>query len=596
MNKVRILPPEIASKIAAGEVVERPASVVKELLENALDAEADTITIELEQAGKTLIRIQDNGSGIAEDDMAKIFNRHATSKIASLEDLFDIHSLGFRGEALYSIAAVADIILKSKPPRQSSGWELHLRGGNKMDQRPSVMGPGTHIEVKELFFNTPARRKFLKSNTSEMNQILDIIVPYTLKLPAVRFLLQHQDRTLIDVKPTQNHKDRMAEILHLDAKHILENHEEIPDRDLKVTMFLGDINIIRSRRDMQFIFVNGRPVQNKSISYHMNNVFRLIMAPDQFPFFVVFIDLPAPLVDANIHPTKREVKIKDEQALCHFLRRMCEATLMTQGQTKEVRSPLILDNTPSQESLVDKALKGSHPFESQTDPDSFKQTESAGVHHAPTEQYSFPQADALMPSAHLLTPRQDASLASKLSKSRYIGSFVNKFLLFECDRSLLIIDQHAAQERITFEHFIIQMQKGRVEVQHLLSPYLIKVTSQEQLCWEEAKDRLDTIGFASTQFDAETLAVHTYPVLLKDPHKAFQDILAGGDVIRCDHETIARRACRASIMAGDPLDLKEAESLRQQLINCQDPFTCPHGRPTVIELKEDFLNKQFLRT
>lgn len=595
MNNVRILPPEIVSKIAAGEVIERPASVIKELVENSLDAGTDSLEIHLGQAGKTLIQIRDTGCGIAPQDMERIFLRHSTSKIQSISDLYDIHSLGFRGEALYSIAAVSDVVLRSRIKGQDSGWEIHERGGKKLKLKPCAMNIGTEIEVKELFFNTPARRKFLKSNITETNQILNIVIPYALLDPSLRILLTQDGKTLLDLKPAADYKTRIAETFHWDAGHLLETRHELPEQGIAAHLILGDMNILRSRRDMQFIFVNGRPVQNKAISFHLNNVYRLVLPQGQFPFFSVMVRVPASEVDANIHPTKREVKIRDEQSLCALLREQCQNALMTSGQAKqaeEKRAPA------SGDLAVYRAMAGASVLDTDMEDSSshlFDRVQTSFEPQPATEQYSFPETPLTYEQEALLHQKQ-TSLQGKLSKAVYVGRFLNKYVLFESGFSLLVIDQHAAQERITFEQLILQMQKGKMEIQHLLSPGLLRLTPREILIWEEAKAALEKFGFTTTLFDKETVAVHTYPVLLKDPVKAVRDILSGDNPARCDHETLARRACRASVMAGDVMNAEKAEGQRLALMKCRDPFTCPHGRPTLIEMSENYLDKQFLRT
>lgn len=597
MTKVHILPPDIISKIAAGEVIDRPASVVKELLENALDAGSSGIELHLEEAGRTLIHIKDTGHGIEPDDIETVFQRHSTSKIRSVDDLFNIHSLGFRGEALYSIAAVSDVTLRSRAHGQDSGWEIHMRGGGKKDLRPAPMAVGTDIQIKELFFNTPARRKFLKTNTTELNQILNLFIPYTLLYPEKRFLLTHQGKTLLDLAPSKNPLERFAATLNLDEHHIFEVRHAVPEAGIALRLVLGDINIVRARRDLQFIFVNNRPVLHKGISFHMNEVYRLILPPGRSPFFAVFADVPPGDIDVNVHPTKREVKVKDEHALVSLLRHVCEQALMSSGGPREAGAAG--GQTPPDTSFVDKSLPGKKIYTSSVEElipsEVFEKPPAFGAQPAPTEQYAFPKKEYFSMAGETLFGQKQDNLQGKLSQARFIGIFLNKFLLFGTEKSLLIIDQHAAQERITFELLIQQMEKGKMEVQHLLSPYLLKLSPQEFLIWNEMQEKLTEMGFETTQFDNETVAVHTYPALLKQPDKAVRDILAGGDAARCDHETLARRACRASIMAGDPLNQKQAEYQREQLMRCRDPFTCPHGRPTVIEVKESFLDKQFMR-
>lgn len=582
MSKVNILPESIVSKIAAGEVIERPASVIKELVENALDAKATSIEVRLKDAGKTSIIVKDNGQGIAHDDLENIFHRHATSKIASVDDLYEIHSLGFRGEALYSIAAISDTVLRSKTKDQDSGWEIHMRAGKQLQLKPCTMADsGTEIEIKELFFNTPARRKFLKTNTTEINQVLNTFTPYTLLHNNVRFRLSHQDRELIDLPATDSISQRVASALRLEEENIMETRQELPQTDSFVNVLLGDINIKRTRRDMQYIFVNGRPVQNKSIAYHMNQVYRLLMPGDEFPFFAVYIQIPAQDVDVNIHPTKREVKIKDERGLCSLIRSVCEQKLMTAGKIKMVKETAII----SEDAVITRKVHRqplSDTFEN-ISPSEIIET----ADKATSDDYAFAQQQTFMDTG--------TNLQKKLENARFIGSFINKFLLFESGNDLLLVDQHAAAERITYEQLMRQMEKSQIEVQNLLSPILIKLTAQEMNTWEEAKDTLESMGLSSSQFDNETIAVHTHPQLLKDPEKAVRHILVGEKVPKSDFATMARRACRSSIMAGDRLNPEKAEFLREQLLQCGDPFTCPHGRPTVVEMSEAFLDKQFLR-
>ncbi len=588
LSKVKILPEDIVSKIAAGEVIERPASVVKELIENSIDARATAIDIHLKDAGKTLIEIKDNGTGIEKEDLEKIFYRHATSKIKTIDDLYAILSLGFRGEALYSIASVADIVLQTKTKNMDTGWEIHLRGGKRLNLKPcSTSSVGTRIQINELFFNTPARKKFLKTDAAEIQQVLNLFIPYTLLYPQIQFVLKHQGKTLVDLKSASNLKDRIADSLNLEKKYLIEIKQNLGKDNASFHVMLGDINIKRARRDLQFIFVNGRPVQNKNISYHINQIYRLIMPEEFAPFFAVFITLPAEDVDNNVHPTKREVKIKNEQKLCLFLRRICEEALMRQGTLKTV---------DSQQSAVDSGLRTVDNLIKNDQKDIFE-----AAYNTTASDYAYPQnfqkelQEFFIPKDNFLNQNAQ-SLQKKLENANFIGAFIDKYLLFASGTSLLVVDQHAAAERITYEQLIRQMEKGQVEVQHLLAPVLVKLTVQEMLAWEESQDQFEKVGLSSSKFDKETIAVHTHPQLLKDTESAVRTLLVGDNIARADFQSVARRACRSSIMAGDKLSKEQAEFQREQLLQCLDPFTCPHGRPTVVELTESFLNKQFLRT
>ena len=559
MTKVSILSPDVIAKIAAGEAVERPASVVKELLENAIDAGAMSIEIHLKDAGKEFIHIKDNGSGIAPGDLEKIFQRHATSKIAAIEDLEKLHSMGFRGEALYSIAAVSDVTLCSRVS-QEDGWQIHIRGGIRQNLEPVALShAGTDIKITELFFNTPARRKFLKNNASELNQILNIVLPYTLIYPDKRFVLTHAGRTLLDLRGAPSRLDRAAAALNVNMNHFLETDQEFVEEKIRVRMILGNINIQRPRRDMQFIFINNRPVESKNLSFNLNDVYKLILPPGVYGSFIVDIALDPANVDVNIHPTKREVRIKDEARIISLLRRMAEYQLMQKGQAKELTL-----STPG----VDKVREGGLPAD-------------------------FTQND--IPLDFQLFGHEN-TLRSKFARGRFAGSFLQKFLLFEADESLLIVDQHAAQERIMFEKFKDQIESSKVESQPLLTPLLLKLTPQEKIAWEELQEKLAAAGIETTQFDDDTIAVQTQPLLLKNIKAVVLDLLSGGEAPRMDHLTLARRACKASIVAGDKLDSTQALHQRKQLLECKDPFICPHGRPTLIEVTQDFLDRQFLRT
>lgn len=588
MATITILPDHLISKIAAGEVIERPASVIKECVENSLDAGATSIEIHLKDAGKSLIHIKDNGTGISQNDLEKLFFRHATSKIKNEDDLSHINSLGFRGEALYSIGAISDVTLKSKTLNQSEGWEIHVRGTQRLSLKPAATTlNGTEIEIKELFFNTPARKKFLKSNTTEINQILNILIPYTLLHYKTRFLLTHQGSPLIDLPTDENLTKRIAQALHIEEKYILEKKYPKDQNDMAIQIVLGDINIKRARRDLQFLFINGRPVQHKNISFHLNQVYRLIMPPTDYPFFYVDILIPPNDVDVNVHPTKREVKLKDEQHLCMLLRNITEEILMKNGQIKEAASSFSPAHTFKNTTIRIKENKTDslEPWEGQSE-----KSRNNNIPHSPSisEQLFF------IPEANFHRKNKE-NLQSRLQNAKFIGGFLNKYLLFEENHSLLLIDQHAAAERVNYEKFLNQIRKGQIEVQHLLTPITLKLTPQEFLTFEEIKDTLEKIGFSNNQWDATSIAIHSHPIFIKNIERAIRNLLAERSVEKYDMDAIARRACRSSVMTGDKLQDPEAEKLKQQLIECFDPFTCPHGRPTVVELTEDFLDKQFLR-
>jgi DNA mismatch repair protein MutL len=573
MTNVNILPPDVIAKIAAGEAVDRPASVVKELLENAIDAGATSIEINLKDAGRELIHIKDNGSGIARADLEKIFQRHATSKISAIEDLEKLHSMGFRGEALYSIAAVSDVTLTTRNS-QNDGWQIHIRAGVRQKLEPAAMAQaGTDIKIAELFFNTPARRKFLKNNASELHQILNIVIPYTLIYPQIRFALTHAGKSLLDLRPAPSNIDRAAAALNVKMDQLLETDQEFVEDKIRVKMILGNINIQRPRRDLQFIFINDRPVESKNLGFNLNDVYKLILPPGVYGAFIVNIALDPANVDVNIHPTKREVRIKDEAMLIRIIRRMTEYQLMQKGTPKHMS---MQDGLPAGQLIFAPGQ-----LQARFNPTTSSTPEVVEVQEMPLDFQLF---------------GEDNTLRSKFTRARFVGSFLQKFLIFEADESLLIVDQHAAQERIMFEKFKDQIDNAAIESQPLLTPLLIKLTPQEKIIWEELQDKLTDAGIETTQFDDDTIAVQTQPLLLKNIENVVRTLLAGADAPRMDHAALARRACKASIVAGDKLDISQADHQRKLLLECKDPFICPHGRPTLIEVTQDFLDRQFLRT
>ncbi len=583
MGNVHVLPPEIVSKIAAGEVIERPASVVKELLENSLDAGTDSVDLSVKNAGKTHIKLRDNGSGINREDLEKLFLRHATSKIKELDDLYRIHSLGFRGEALYSIAAISDITLRSRTKKQDSGWELHVRGGKKLSLKPSGFPSGTDVEVNELFFNTPARKKFMKTNATELNRIIDVFIPYALLYPDIRFSLTHNDSPIFNLPAGKDRIKRAAETLNLETKHIIESEKEFPDEQLRVHLILGDMNIQRSSKDAQFIFINSRPVQSRSISFHLNQIYRLILPEGANPFFMVHLHLPPEDVDVNVHPAKREVKIKNESALIAILRRLCEETLMSFGKAKLAQETIFsapqIQNLYSRSPGTRTARLPSAAGEAAQKPYLHR------MHESPSFDFT-----GVSPA-----PFQHKALKEKLSAGRFLGTFSNKYLILETPDSLLVIDQHAAHERVNYEKFKKQVEQGRIEIEQLIAPVVIGLNRQEMITWEETKASLETLGLSTTALDKETIALHAHPRLITRPETAVRNLLAGQDSPSCDMDTLIRRACRRSVMFGDRIHKEQAEFIREELLKCKDPFTCPHGRPTVVEIPENYLSRQFLR-
>ncbi|NLE64493.1 MAG: DNA mismatch repair endonuclease MutL [Elusimicrobia bacterium] len=592
MAKVQVLSTEVISRIAAGEVVDRPSSVVKELMENALDAGATRVEILLRSGGKTLIRVRDNGSGIAREDLDQLFTRHATSKIRSADDLEALISFGFRGEALYSIAAVSEVTVRTRTAEGDEGWELHLKGGRRERISPAaISGPGTEISVGEIFFNTPARKKFLKSDSSELDAVLQVFLPYALKYPERHFVLVHNDRTIYDLAPDPSFGERAARTLKLERSAVLEETFSLPGRAEVCRCVLGDINIQRPRRDIQYLFVNGRPVQHRNLSFHLNDVYRMIMPEGVHPFFVLFLQLPPEDVDVNIHPQKREVRIRGEAEIFGALRSAVERALMTRGTPRQIAETSLFPFGPSGASTIE-GIPGERII---FGPGAVDPSERRDL-PVPGERPGFFTQETRGDMPEVPSASLGVSVCERLERLRFLGTFASKYHLFEEGEGLIVVDQHAAQERILFERFLDQAARGEVEVQHLLIPQLVKLPPGDMLRWEACHAELEALGLLTARLDEETVSVNAIPGILKGPEALLRAVVADGQGARFDREAFARRACRASVMAGDRMSAAEAVHQMQALAACRDPMTCPHGRPVFIEIKTSFLDRQFFRT
>lgn len=593
MSKLQTLTPDIVEKIVDGEVISRPASVIKELLENSIDADAGQIAIELENAGKSQIRIIDNGHGIEKDDLESIFARYTTSKIQSMNDLLSINSFGFRGEALYNVAKVSDVIVKTKTDLSETGWGIHMRGSQRIDLSPcSFSKTGTEITINDLFFNTPDRKKTLEGEKNEIDYILNTITPYTLLFPQCSFTLKHHKKKLLEVKSTEYVKKRIAQTLKLKEKHLRELIHMDEKKRILFHIVVEDIKVRKNRDNSQFIFINNRPVTNKNISHHINQAFRLLKSKTASNFFAIYLTVPTEEIDVNIEPSKREVKIKNESDICLTLRGLAEQ-LLTKSKTfslgKEKKAPYDLHEEINK-SLNEYQLK---PQENKQHTQDAGKDSSAFVrgNHIPTNEENHHDV------GHKdLFEKQDESLENKMKIAKLIGLFANKYILYESGKSLLLVDQHLAAERITYEKLISQMEAGNIEIQPLLSPIVVNVNAQELCVWEQSVEKLDEIGFATTQWSAQSIAIHSHPNLLKDPEHALKHLLVGESIKTSNHDSLARRACRASILSEDILKKEKIQSVKDELLSCLDPFTCPHGKPTVVEMTESSFDKHFLRS
>jgi DNA mismatch repair protein MutL len=577
-----ILSDEIASQIAAGEVVERPASVVKELLENSIDSGALHISISVEGAGKHLIEVADNGIGIAEDELPLAVARHATSKLSSSEDLFRIATLGFRGEALASIGSVSRMTITSRPKDVEMGSMLQVDGG-KLDSQKKVGVPaGTVIRVEDLFYNVPARLKFLKTDRTERRQIDTLVTRYALAYPQIRFILQHDGRRFLQTSGNGNSREVLATLYGPDiAKKMIEVIAQ--DDHLKVNGFTSAISLSRSNRKEIIFFINGRPVQDIALTTSLIQAYHTMLMVGRYPMAVIFLEMPPEMVDVNVHPTKAEVRFRDREQVFRSVGSAVRRALLAHTPVPEVN--------PFGSQLRWSPTWGNRRSSQEIDPAwEMDGTKSERVLESETRD----------PSA--INGNQRSLPDVNVPLLRLVGQVALTYLIAEGPDGLYLIDQHAAHERILFERLMSQ-RKDSILSQVLLEPITVDLPPTSAQLLEEQLPVLGKLGFQVEIFGRGMFLVRAVPTLLTglDPAAALQVLVEDfeEDETPLSEEIEAKiigRVCkRAAIKAGQTLSSEEQTALLRDLEACQSPRTCPHGRPTMIHLSVDLLERQFGR-
>ncbi|GAB4470764.1 MAG: DNA mismatch repair endonuclease MutL [Anaerolineales bacterium] len=564
---IEILPPDVASQIAAGEVVERPASVVKELIENALDAQATQIVVRCLAAGKRLIEVSDNGEGITEEDLPLAVLRHATSKIRSAQDLERIRTLGFRGEALASIGSISRLTITSRVKAQAVGYRLIVEGGSFPQVQPIGAATGTSVLVEDLFFNVPARRKFLKSDATERRQIDAVVTEYSLAFPQVQFKLFQEGRLSFVSSGNGNRREVLTALLGVEeANQLIEvSYEEM---GIRISGFVSPVGLTRSNRRELHFYVNQRPIQDKSLTSAVLQAYRTLLMVGRFPLAWLFLELEAESVDVNVHPTKAEVRFADPgrifSAVQHAVRR---ALVITSSITPTSNFPVWqppfdeIQNQP-----VEPEMKGESPSVSQL---------------RAVELPAFDQSVPLL---------------------RWIGQVANTYLIAEGPDGLYLIDQHAAHERVLFEKFLRQTSEA-VTSQKLLQPSLLTLGPDQARLLEEQIPILNRLGFEIVAFGLNTYQVRAVPAIFAGVdggvavRATIEDFEENEEPLQRETEKrlIARICKRVAVKAGQSLSVDEQKALLKELENCQSPRTCPHGRPTLIHISVDLLERQFGR-
>jgi len=615
MPRIRVLPESVANKIAAGEVIERPASVVKELVENALDAEATQIDIAVEEGGKRLIRVSDNGAGMDAEDLALAFASHATSKLASAEDLFAIQTLGFRGEALASVGAVAQGRMVSRPRGAASGAEVSVNGGVIGQVRACGAPEGTTVEVRNLFFNVPARRKFLKSATTEIGHIAEVVTRMALCYPSVRFHLSHNDRPVLALAPVKEPLERIGALFGEEVSGALVRVGRSVV-GLEISAYIAPPKDARLNAKLQYIFLNGRYIRDRFIFAAISQAYQGFLMQGRFPVVFLFLKMDAALVDVNVHPTKIEVRFRNSNEVFQEVRdaiagglkglaapvrpRATPAKPAARSTEPPQTMPVFkgLDETPKpREESIRRAMAdffaGAHARPGQPKVGTPRQPGAPPA--APGTGTAPPPAPAL-PSAPNLHPPSRRGSAFQLH---------NAYILEETEEGIQIIDQHALHERILREALEARIREARVLSQRLLVPATVHLTPKEFIAIMGLKEGLARIGVDFTEFGQNTIAIHAMPQMLDryDPAQFVQDILDELGTGR-EEPTLEQRldaiinlaACKGAVKAGQPLSPEQIRGLLEQRERLKSPSVCAHGRPSTILLTFEYLEKQFART
>ena len=575
-TKVHLLDNDVIGKISAGEVAERPVSVIKELVENSIDAGARSIHVEIENAGQTLIRVSDDGCGMTAEDVRLACLRHATSKLQCIEDLNTLVTLGFRGEALASIAAVSRLEITSASTGEGEAVYIYLEGGEMHNSRPAARAQGTTVAVRNLFYNVPARKKFLKKESTELAMIMDTFGRHILANPNIEFKLIHGDRSMMHASRDMGAWDRVRLVLGTDVAGNMVDVDFQAD-GYKISGYISVPASTRKDKKSQIFFVNKRFVKSKILNASLQDAYRSLLERGRYPSCVLFIDVDPGAVDVNIHPTKLLVKFDDETTLKKVTERAIRERF---DEIKEARE----EGIPVAKKLSETPIL----------------TDVSEVQ--PEFEYEMTKVEKLEP---VLNTRNDHNLPceGEMPVSREdIFQVGDCYILRMQNDSIFITDQHAAHERILYEYFTKVVRERGGDIQNLLFPVRMDLSASEAIIMDKMVDKFKALGFVIEPFGNNSYVVQGAPAILqdKDIKTVVMDILT--DLSSCDLdkidpvETMIKYAsCRAAIKAGDKLSNNEMVVLLNKLEECELPFTCPHGRPTSTEITIDELEKRFRR-
>jgi DNA mismatch repair protein MutL len=659
VNRIRLLPDHVANQIAAGEVVERPASVVKELVENALDAQATRVTVEIQAGGRSLVRVTDDGAGMSRDDALLSLERHATSKIQRAEDLAAIATMGFRGEALPSIASVSRFTLTTRERDGNSpeGTQIVINGGKILEIKAAGSAPGTTIDVRQIFFNLPARRKFLRTEETEAAHIQHYLTLAALAYPEVAFTFQKDGRVVWQLPAVKSGaeiadrlpalRERMRSIsggeqkllavdfagalasdIEMDETECFETATTTPPRvtrhaSLRVWGFIGAPGVSRSTREDQHIFVNRRPVENRGLNYALLEGYHTALMKGRYPVCCLFLEIDPAAVDVNIHPAKREVKFHREREVRQLVAQAVRETLL-KFHERETESKV---QSPKSKVAVAPVVEArGKTFETKPVPEfSTPPLPQFPLPPKPVPEWPSPPVEQpplkmgfAQPMPAPATPASPAASAPPVVRPssapipllnvplRLVGVIGRLYVVLESDRGLVLLDQHAAHERILFEQMLDRLeQKQQADSQKLLLPETVELSARDANFLREQLSTLTRLGVGLSEFGERTFLLDALPPFVKvsDARRFVLELVdelkaagEGVNSLRLGEHTVAKTVCRHAVKANDPLTGPELENLVADLRHCAMPYTCPHGRPTLIEMNFRELEKKFGRS
>jgi len=577
MSIIKVLSENLVNQIAAGEVVERPASVVKELVENSIDTGADKITIEVKDAGKTLIRISDNGKGMTKEDLKLAIQRHATSKIADESDLWKISTMGFRGEALASIASVSKMNIRSKMENDIAGNEIKLEASSVISENEIGMSQGSQIEVENLFYNTPARQNYLKKDSTELSHISSTLNTIALANPSIAFKLIHNDKTVFDLPRVTDLISRISDVFGKSTADAM-----LPifygGSEFQLGGFIGKPLLSRSTTQHQYVFVNGRPIQHYLLANRIKAAYHSMLMEDKKPVFLLNIKIDPALIDVNVHPRKLEIRFEDQQTIVRIIYSAVKTAL-------------------DKANLIPKGFTESRNYMSDSFPKKEAKAFSFGI-----PKNTVPQAIDF--TKNIMQGRAPMNLEENIPSIKSITQIANSYIVAEDESGLVLIDQHAAHERVRYEELMNQFENQEKSVQPLLVPQEMELSTDEINLINENKEIFEKLGFEIEEFGGKTFVINAVPTCLsgEDLDPVIKGVLddiknhkSPSNMQGRIEEILTYMSCRSAIKFGQTLSLEEMQALIDQMQELKRPFTCPHGRPTMISLTLSELEKMFGR-